>query len=263
MRGILLFLLPLPLLFKAVVSLWAGDLAATLGSGIPFAVLLLGALIAREGLVREARYLDRPLAFAPPPPLKAIAAVMVGAGAALAAYAAAGHTLIIAALFGAGALAGTLLYYGADPRRQKVGAAGSGIGGDELGTALKQAYAKLDGINEARKAIPSREFQERLTAIVGETEAILKLIEEDPRDLGRARRFLHVYLDGVLGVTRQYAETHPKTQSLELEQNFRALLMDMETVCKEQRQKLVQNDLLDLDVQIEVLSTRLKREGVL
>jgi hypothetical protein len=263
MRGILLFLLPLPLLLKAVVSLWAGDIRATLASGVPYAVLLLGALIAREGLVRETRYLERPLALAPPPPLKAIAAILLGVGTALAAYVIAGHDPLIAALFGGGAFAGTLLYYGTDPRRLAVASGDHGIGIDELGTALKQAYAKLDGINEARKAIASREFQERLSEIVGHSEAILKLIEEDPRDLGRARKFLHVYLDGVLAVTRQYAQTHAKTQSAVLEQNFRALLIDMETVCKEQREKLLQNDLLDLDVQIEVLSTRLKREGVL
>ena len=39
--------------------------------------------------------------------------------------------------------------------------------------------------------------------------------------------------------------------------------MDMETASKEQYQKLMQKDLVDLDVQIEVLSTRLKREGVI
>ena len=36
----------------------------------------------------------------------------------------------------------------------------------------------------------------------------------------------------------------------------------METVCQEQYQHLVDNDKVDLDVQIEVLTTRLKREGV-
>lgn len=64
-------------------------------------------------------------------------------------------------------------------------------------------------------------------------------------------------------MTNKFIEAHPKAQTFELEQNYRAMLMDMEQVCKEQHEKLIQNDVFDLDVQIEVLSTRLKREGVI
>ena len=47
-----------------------------------------------------------------------------------------------------------------------------------------------------------------------------------------------------------------------LEANFRQLLVDMESTFDEQRKKLIENDLTSLDVDIEVLNTRLKREGV-
>jgi hypothetical protein len=261
--GILLFLLPLPLLFKAIAGLWGGDIGQLFGNGASYAVSVLGALVLRRGLIREARYLERPLALTPGPPLKALGAVLIGIATGLAAHLAAGHDAIIATLFGAGALIGTLLYYGLDPRKKSLPAGDFGIGLDELTSALKAAYAKLDGINDARRAIRSREFQDRLNTIVGHSQAILKEIEEDPRDLRRARKFLNIYLDGVLGVTRKFVAASAKGGAPELEQNYRALLMDMETVCKEQHEKLRQNDVVDLDIQIEVLSTRLKREGVL
>lgn len=203
------------------------------------------------------------MALSPPPPLKTIAAVIIGLATGAAAHFAVGHNLLIAAAFAVGAAAGVVMYYGWDPKKRKMAAGDHGVDADELSAALGEAYGKLDGINTARGSIKSREFQERLDAIVAQSDAILKEIERDPRDLRRARKFLNVYLDGVLGVTNKFIEAHPKAQTFELEQNYRAMLMDMEQVCKEQHEKLIQNDVFDLDVQIEVLSTRLKREGVI
>jgi len=114
----------------------------------------------------------------------------------------------------------------------------------------------------AGRDLASIEFKQRLGSIIASIETILKLIEESPRDIRRARKFLKVYLEGAQRITDQYARTHGHVQSAELEHNFRTLLVDMENTCNEQHQKLLQNDLLDLDVQIEVLSTRLRQEGV-
>ncbi|MCP5363852.1 MAG: 5-bromo-4-chloroindolyl phosphate hydrolysis family protein [Hyphomicrobiales bacterium] len=261
-NGILLFLLPVPLIFKTLFALWGGELWTVLANAIPCVMLYLGASIMRRGLVNEERYLERPLAMTPPPPLKAIAAAIIGCGTAVASYFAAAHPFLIGVLFGMGATGGVLLYYGLDPKKKTMEAGEHGIGLDELSAALTAAYAKLDGINEARNQLRSREFQERLDLIVGESENILKEIERDPRDLRRARKFLNVYLDGVLGVTRNYINAQDKSPTPAMEQNYRALLIDMETVCREQHEKLLQNDVFDLDVQMEVLSTRLKREGV-
>lgn len=113
----LLFVLPLPLLLKAVVSLWGGHLEALLSNGIAYGLFLLGAIFMRRGLIEEACYLMRPLAHHRVPPFKAGAAAMIGIATALTAFAAVGHTLVIALLFGAGAAAGMVMYYGLDPKR--------------------------------------------------------------------------------------------------------------------------------------------------
>ena len=47
-----------------------------------------------------------------------------------------------------------------------------------------------------------------------------------------------------------------------MEANFRQLLIDMEDTFETQHQKLLENDLLSLDADIEVLNARLRREGV-
>ncbi len=63
-------------------------------------------------------------------------------------------------------------------------------------------------------------------------------------------------------MTTGYANTHLQAEIPELEQNFRSLLDNIENVFKEQKEKLLQEDLFDLDVQIEVLAKQLKHEGI-
>ena len=262
-RGILLFVLPLPLLFKAIGGLWGGHLESVVAAGGAYALCLAGALCVRKGLLNEIQHDERPFSRSVPLPLKTAGASLLGIGTAVAAHLAAGQNLVISVLFGIGAIAGAFMAYGFDPKKKTMAAGNHGVGRDQFTRTLSEAYAKLDRINEIRLRIHSREFQERLGGIAEGSRRILRAIEDDPRDLRRARKFLNVYLDGIGKVSERYVQTHPKTQAPVLEENYRNLLVDMQTVCDEQYDKLMRNDVFDLDVQIEVLSTRLKREGVI
>jgi 5-bromo-4-chloroindolyl phosphate hydrolysis protein len=70
-------------------------------------------------------------------------------------------------------------------------------------------------------------------------------------------------LDGAFKVTEGYADMHRKYQSEQLTENFDHVLQTIESVFIEQKQKLLEDDVLDLDVQIEVLTAQLKHEGVI
>ena len=72
-------------------------------------------------------------------------------------------------------------------------------------------------------------------------------------------------MEGVQQVSRGYARTHvlADARGHELEQNFRNVLITIEDVFVEQEKRLVESDLMDLDVQIEVLAKQLKQEGIL
>ena len=51
-------------------------------------------------------------------------------------------------------------------------------------------------------------------------------------------------------------------QNMELEDNFRRVLDTIDSVVTEQKQKLAENNEMDLDVQMEVLQLQLEKEGV-
>ena len=55
---------------------------------------------------------------------------------------------------------------------------------------------------------------------------------------------------------------HQQANSSILEQNFVNVLESIESVFLEQKEKLIENEVFDLDIQIEVLTKQLKQEGI-
>jgi hypothetical protein len=257
-----LFLLPLPLLVALLAALIAGDTGKAASASGALACLWGGAVLVMKALVAEARYFLGERPDPPAAPLKLLSGLLTVAGVSFAALAA-GHALSLALIFALLGGLGHLAFYGRDlmPTRINVAAA-EGVDGAAVTLLLKQAHGRLRGIEAAARSIRVPEFRDRLSRITGIGRSILGEIERDPADASRARRFLNVYLESAERVTMEYARTHAQMRTQPLEQNFRRLLGDMETSFAEQHRKLVDRDLLSLDVDIEVLNARLKGEGL-
>ncbi|MGZ5007298.1 MAG: 5-bromo-4-chloroindolyl phosphate hydrolysis family protein [Methylobacter sp.] len=262
-RGMLLYFLPIALIPAVIIALAKGHVLDVLINAAGFAAYMLAGWCLRKGLQAEYVYLRSRIAKPPERPLKTIAAVIAALTTGMIAWLGAGQSLPVALTFGAGAFLGMYLRYGFDPRDEKKIIAAHGYSGDEIRQALEDSSRTIRSIEQANERIGNAELNRRLERICEVADTILAEIAADPRDFRRARKFLNVYLDGVLQVTEGYAKTHRQTHSGELEQNFRNVLDTIETVFQEQRQKLLEEDIFDLDVKIEVLNTQLKQEGIL
>ncbi|MEA3412812.1 MAG: 5-bromo-4-chloroindolyl phosphate hydrolysis family protein [Pseudomonadota bacterium] len=262
-RGLLLFFLPLPALFATALALKGGTFGAFLAGSLVSALFLAGAIGMRVGLAAEKDYESRKIAVPPRIPLKFISALFIAIATLVTAYFGADESPIMAVSYGLVALLGVYLTYGFDPRVEKVTFTGSGYTTAEVVEALEEAEQRIRGIESAARAIDNVELKGRLARIATQARGILDVIEDDPRDLRRARKFLNTYLEGARKVTEGYAKTHRHPGAGDLEQNFRNVLDTIDQVFDEQHEKLLKNDVFDLDVQIEVLATQLKREGVI
>ena len=264
-RGILLYLLPIPLLPAAIFSLMDGDSIEALARIAGFALILSAATLIRKGirLDKEARK-RRLRRRASTVRYRMIGAVLVAIGTFIVAWLGipAQYGLIDSVLFAAISLLGCYLYYDFDPAAKDPEIAAVGITTEELLELLDEAEGRIAGIETASRKIHNVEFKDRLRRIVKEARAILDTIEKDPVDARRARKFLKVYLDGAQQVTEGYARTHKVDEEHALEDNFRRVLTTIETVIAEQQLKLEENNLSDLDVNIEVLQMQLEKEGV-
>jgi len=258
-KGTLLFLMPLPVLIAAVIHLVKGNILSSITAGALFAGFMIAAMVARYGFKLESRFKKKKLARAPGTPFKSVAAILLAGTTGLTAFLLSDYGLFSSLLIGFVTLLGFYLAYGVDPRRDKTGNISLGVSADEVFEALEEAEIKIATIEKARENINNVNFDQHLKRIIKKARGILTLIEEDPRDLTRARKFLKVYLEGTARVTESYAKTHGRDATTEvLDTNFQEVLDSIESTFDEQHQKLLRNDQLDLDVKIEVLKTQLK-----
>jgi len=258
-KGTLLFLMPLPVLLAAVIHLVKGNFFSSITAGALFAGFMIAATVARHGFKLESRFKQKKLAKAPGTPFKSVAAILLSITTGLTAFLLSDYGLLGSVLMGGVTMLGFYLAYGMDPRRDKTGNISLGVSADEVFEALEAAEIKIETIETARKSIRNIEFDQHLKRIISKARGILTLIEEDPKDLTRARKFLKVYLDGTARVTESYAKTHGRDATTEvLDTNFQEVLNSIETTFDEQHKKLLKNDQFDLDVKIEVLKTQLK-----
>jgi hypothetical protein len=90
---------------------------------------------------------------------------------------------------------------------------------------------------------------------------MFRQVENDPRDLAAARKFLGVYLLGARDATIKFADLYSRNRDPQAREDYVALLDDLETNFATKTETLLLDDRTDLDVEISVLRDRLAREN--
>lgn len=258
----LLWLLPLPLIPATVLALINGQLFELFANAAAYALFVSGAILTRRGFLQAVEQQKPQFKITTRIPYKTLGGLTIAFATTLTAWAGAGYPLPVALTFGAGAFAAFVLLYGLDPRQQQVVIKSHDGNNQRVIEALQLAEQKIFAIEQASSNINQSEMNQRLTRIISLARDILAEIARDPDDLRRARKFLNTYLDGAQRVVTGYAQAHSDGRSHPLEANFRRILVSIEEVFGQQYQRLLENDLRDLDVQMEVLETQLKHEGL-
>jgi 5-bromo-4-chloroindolyl phosphate hydrolysis protein len=259
-KSAVLFLAPLPLAAATLAALINDDLAQALLSGCALTCIWGAGALAFQGLAGEARYSLNEQETLPRLRLKLLSALLTGAGVGLAAVAGRSPMAVVL-IFVLMAIAGHMAFFGADlrPRRIRVADA-EGIDRAEVEELLVQASRRLRGLEIAAESIAVPDVRRRLAAVLSTGNAILQELERRPSEASRVRRFLNVYLDGAERVTSEYARAAASPGRSAPDREYQALLADLERAFTTQHHRLVERDRVALDVDIEVLTTRLRQE---
>lgn len=256
-RANILFVPAIPLVFTTLND---GAIALTLGlAGAGF--LTLAAFLLRGGLVAEAEYNTRRVARRPAIPRKIFAAVLTGLGIGLATLAHAGPVLA-AILY---ALAGTALHiasFGLDPLRDKGMEGIDTFQQDRVSRVVDEAEKHLAAMQSAVKRAGDRTAEARLERFTETVRDMVRTVEEDPRDLTGARKYLGVYLMGARDASIKFADLYSRSRDPEAQTKYVALLDDLDSNFVAKTKALMADTHTDLDIEIEVLRDRLAREGV-
>lgn len=252
----LLFVVPL---IFAVTAFFQGPVGLALDLGA-CGILMLAAWLTREGLIAQEAYEARRVARRPAIPRKIFGSVLTGAGLALGGYLAFGAVgAVVVAAIGAGL---HFAAFGPDPLTDKTAEGIDTFQTDRVARAVEEAEAHLAAMAAAVRATGDRALADRVTAFQGTARAMFRTVENDPRDLTAARRYLGVYLLGARDAAVKYADLAATRPDPAARAAFADLLGDLETRFAARTEVLLANDRDDLDVEVEVLRERLAREGV-
>ena len=253
----LLFIAPLPLVWAAFTSGPTG-LALNLAA---LGLMLLAAWLTREGIKAEEAYDARKVARRPGFPRKIAGSLMIGAGLGLAGFAA-GGSLLEPLIY---AVTGAVLHsfaFGLDPMTDKGMEGIDQFQTDRVARAVDKAENFLSAMSDAVKRAGDRQAEGRVEQFQTSVREMLRTVENDPRDLTGARKYLTVYLMGARDATVKFADIYAQSRDAKAREDYFGLLSDLEENFTAKTRALLNDDTSDLEIEIEVLRDRLKREGI-
>jgi hypothetical protein len=222
-RGLLLPLFTWPLFFDAMWEIGTGDLRGTVAAALGMGLTLGAVMVLQRGRKGDTR----------------LAALMVGAATGLVAALGAGMNPLLAVLLGAGSWAGTRLLY--DGAVQEV--------------APPAPPPPPGPLDEARARLQRIAAEPRLAGVAEAMAGVLDDLGAKPERIADARRFLAVHLDGLERIRERLeagAEPPP---------GLPKLLDDLTLAADELRDRIRAEESAALDIQVKVLSDRLRQEG--
>lgn len=122
--------------------------------------------------------------------------------------------------------------------------------------AIDAAAAQLAGRRDASSDAPAR----RLSELTAAARAVIDVILEDPLDYDRARKFFRALLPAARAAAEKYAAL--PAQDAELAARFDKLAADLISASERLRETLRADDRFDLEVEMEVLSERVRNEEI-
>lgn len=229
---------------------------------VAFGDMMLAAWLTREGLRAEDAYHARRVAKRPAIPRKLFGSFLTGTGLAIAGINPETFSLINPILY---FILGAVLHFvafGPDPMADKGTEGMNEFQTDRVAKAVDEAERHLSAMRDAirRSGVPA--LERRVADFVETARKMFRVVEEDPRDLTSARRYLSVYLLGARDATVQFADLYARAKNEEARGEYEALLNDLESSFTQKTEKLLLDDKSTLDVEIEVLRERLAREGI-
>lgn len=256
-RSNVLFIPPIVLAFTSINDGAIGLALGMIGAG----ALLLGAWLLRGGLTAEAAYNARKVSRRPAFPRKIAAAILAGTGVGVAAFA--NEPGVIApVIYGAAATALHLGAFGLDPMKDKGMEGIDTFQQDRVARAVDEAETHLVAMLDAIKRSGDRAMIARVERFQTTARDLFRTVEDDPRDLTSARKYLSVYLLGARDATVKFADVYARSGDAQARSDYAALLDDLEQNFSARTRKMLLDDRSDLTVEIDVLRDRLPREGV-
>ncbi len=124
---------------------------------------------------------------------------------------------------------------------------------------LDFGYEKVEELSQVKNKIKNIQVQNQVSMIVNKINTILKYLEKHPNQIGLNKKFFTYYLESILKIVNQYYEiSNQNVDSNEIKEVVTKAENALPVINKsldEQFAKILQNDALDLDTEVDLLNT--------
>ncbi len=235
LRGVALPFYVWPMLPAAILGALAGERRIVMGAAFAMGFTFLATRALRRGRHGDTKR----------------AAVLMGVGTGLAAHFAGGLGTIVPVMLGFGAAWGTRLAFDALPEAAPPPPPPEPPPPPAPPGPLDEARARVARI----AAYAERRADPALIGVAAAIGGVLEDLDRRPERLPMARRFLNVQLDGLERVTQRLEA------GAEAPETLPTLLQDLTTAATQLRASIRREETEALEIQVKVLSDRLKEEG--
>ena len=141
-----------------------------------------------------------------------------------------------------------------------------GLSPSKVREIVYQGHRKVSSLRSTVNIIRNKEVRLKGLEICKLADAIFDDFKEDPKDIKSARKFINYYLDATISIITKYKNLHnSKVDSEEARNAIEKSEETLDTIkaaFEKQLQKLLENDVMDLDTEIELLQKTLKMENM-
>jgi 5-bromo-4-chloroindolyl phosphate hydrolysis protein len=255
-KPFLLYIFALPFILSVIMALFALNIKAFIFNGLGM-VLYMGVLyLSNKGFSQENIYHQSILAKAPKIPYKLLSALLLSIVVFYTSFMISHKSLIESLFVSMVSLLGYYLYYGFDPKGDKLKNFGD-ISSEFVLQTIQEASSKLEFIENSLVDIKRYSLKAKVDNAINISKEILYTIQEDPKDIRVARKFLMVYLDGIKDVLVSYKELDSKDITDETYIRLEELFDEIQNKFDSELDRLKKNNQFDLDVNIDTLKTQI------
>ena len=167
-------------------------------------------------------------------------------------------SILISAITGIAGFVGTyLVLYSFKPKEEVLLGLGNELAPEELNRILKEGSEKVKLLQLYSTQVRDATVKQKILQITNMVEDIFGAFKKDPKEIKYARQFLSYYLDTTVKIIKKYTELSaqnvrtPEIQSTLLKAE--GMLGSIEKAFEIQKTRLLRDDVMDLDVEIETL----------
>ncbi len=151
-------------------------------------------------------------------------------------------------------------------KKQQIEVTLKKVQNEEVDKVIREATKKIDTIGSYITKIKKVEIKDKVSEICLVGRNVIKEIQRDPKDVRVAKQFLSYYLDATVYIVEKYAELAAVgLSSGDINKRLSKVEGMLDTIKNtfiKQHERLLDNDLMDLDVEMDLLEKTIKIEGL-